>query len=102
MILKKFVTLVLLLSVSFQILHAFAFVEIEKNVCTVEEYTQELSEPTNYGDVCDIHFEYHHSYILTDNINIIDLIILKRPIERTKEIFINSKISSPFRPPINS
>ena len=93
---------VLLISISFQVLHAFAFTEIEKNACTVEEYTQELSEPVNYGDVCDIHFEYHQSYILIDNINVIDFKILKNPIQRTKEIFTNNESSSLFRPPINS
>ena len=93
---------VLLISISFQVLHAFAFTEIEKNACTVEEYTQELSGPVNHDDVCDIHFEYHHSYILVDNISFIDFTILKNSIQRTKEILTDSGISSLFRPPINS
>lgn len=36
----------------------------DKDSCNVVEYVKEFNKPTNSGDICDIHSEYHQSYIL--------------------------------------
>ena len=99
---KKILMFILLFTIGFQILHAFTFAEIDTNSCTVQEYTEEFKQPTDKGDICDIHFEYHMSYILPDNVNSITYIETKTPIQITRQVFKTKSSVSLFRPPINS
>ena len=55
---------VILLSLSFSIVHEFAFVTFDNSDCSVNEYVSELDYPSDHGDICDAHFEYHQAYIL--------------------------------------
>jgi len=98
---KRLLIFILLFTIGFEILHAFTFAEIDTNSCTVQEYTEEFKQPTNKGDICDIHFEYHISYILPDSINSITYIETKTPIQVTKQVFQTKNTVSLFRPPIN-
>jgi hypothetical protein len=52
---------------SFSIVHEYVFAIYDEDHCSVSEYVLELEAPSNHGDICDIHFEYHSSYILTQN-----------------------------------
>lgn len=61
--LKSIITFSILLALSFSILHEFAFAEFEEKHCSVSEFVSELDAPSNCGDICDIHFEYHQAYM---------------------------------------
>lgn len=62
---KKLVLLVLLLVMSFSLVHEFAFAYFDDDHCTTSEYIAELEGPTEHGDICDVHYEHHITYILT-------------------------------------
>ncbi len=62
---KSFVTLSLFFALSFSIVHEFAFASFHDEHCnSVSEYVHELQSPSEHGDVCDTHFEYHQAYLL--------------------------------------
>ncbi|MDF1875620.1 hypothetical protein JHD48_07720 [Sulfurimonas sp. SAG-AH-194-I05] len=61
---KKLVSLVVLFVLSFSVVHEYAFAYFDDNHCTAVEYVSELETPSNHGDICDIHFEYHQSFVL--------------------------------------
>jgi len=96
------VTLLLLFVISFQIVHEFTFSELEETHCSIEEYVEEINEPTNHGDICDIHFEYHISYLLPINTHAISEVDLKSEILIKSENFTKNRTFSIFRPPIIS
>jgi len=55
---------------SFSILHEYTFAMIDEDHCSVVEYANEIAGPVDKGDICDIHFEYHLSYILPSTQNL--------------------------------
>ena len=61
---KNLITLVLLFVMSLSILHEYTFAMVDENHCSVVEYVNEIAGPVDKGDICDIHYEYHLSYIL--------------------------------------
>jgi len=62
--LKNISTFILLFILSFSVFHEIEFAVYDKKPCDVVEYISEFAAPTNCGDICDIHYEYHHNYIL--------------------------------------
>lgn len=64
---QSITTLVLLFALSFSVVHEYAFALYDNEHCTITEYVHELSAPTSHGDICDIHFEYHQSFLLSKN-----------------------------------
>jgi len=64
---KSFITLTLLFVLGFSIIHEYAFTFYDNEHCTVTEYVAELEAPSNHGDICDIHFEYHQAFVLSSN-----------------------------------
>ena len=100
---KKIWTLLLLLAMSFSIVHAYAFSAIEADHHgSVHEYIQELSVPTDHGDICDIHFEYHVSYLLPEYFILPDHTSLTDTLFNVNERIEIDKTTSLFRPPIFS
>jgi len=66
---RKLITALLLMAMSFSMLHAFAISFLEEDHHTVHEYVQEFSEPSldeEIGEVCDIHHEFHMLYLLPE------------------------------------
>ncbi|MDA7817042.1 hypothetical protein N9A28_02510 [Sulfurimonas sp.] len=61
---KSIVALALLFIMSFSLLHEFTFAYLDDDHCTTAEYVAELEGPIEKGDICDIHYEYHNTYIL--------------------------------------
>lgn len=61
---KNVVTLALLFVLSFSIVHEFVYAYVDDEHCSTAEYFAELEGPTNHGDICDTHYEYHTTYIL--------------------------------------
>ncbi len=70
---KNLITFVLLFVLSFSIVHEYVFTFMEDGHSSVSEYVCELETPPNYGDICDIHFEYHQAYLLSDTLKIADI-----------------------------
>lgn len=62
--LKSMVTLALLFVMSFSLIHEYVFAYYDDDHCSATEYVAELEGPTEHGDICDIHYEYHSTYIL--------------------------------------
>ena len=65
--LKSITALVLLLALSFSVVHEYSVVFYDKDHHDAAEYVLELSKPSAHGDICDIHFEYHQSFLLSQN-----------------------------------
>ena len=61
---KSILTLVLLFTMSFSIVHEYVFAFYDTDHCNAKEYVAELQAPSHHGDICDVHFEYHIPYIL--------------------------------------
>jgi hypothetical protein len=52
---------------SFSMVHGFVFAFYDNHHRTTTEYVSELERPSSFGDICDIHFEYHQAYLLPQN-----------------------------------
>lgn len=49
---------------SFSVVHEYAFAFYDEDHCSLIEYVDELQAPSSHGDICDLHFVYHVTYIL--------------------------------------
>jgi hypothetical protein len=65
--LKKVTTFLLLFVIAFSVFHEIDFALHDKEPCDVVEYVSEFDAPTDCGDICDIHYEYHHPYLIPSN-----------------------------------
>lgn len=61
---KSIATLALLFVMSFSLVHEFAFAYFDDDHCSASEYILEIEAPTDHGDICDTHYEYHTAYVL--------------------------------------
>ena len=59
------ITLALLFSFAFSTVHEYAFAFYDESHCDVAEFVSEMNAPSEHNDICDTHFEYHHTYILS-------------------------------------
>jgi hypothetical protein len=100
---QKFWTLLLLISISFSIVHASVLCAIEDEHCSVNEYVKELSEPVECGDSCDFHYIFHISYIINEqsSLNLCSNSRIIPPID-PNELCPNGSILPSYRPPINA
>jgi len=64
---KSLVTFALLFVLSFSIVHEYAFAYVESDHSSVTEYVSELEGSSEHKNLCDIHFEYHQSFLLSEN-----------------------------------
>jgi len=68
---NKLLTILLLLAMSLQVLHAFAIDALDTHACEVSEYVVEFSHPINddiTGDICNIHSEFHSAFLIPENV----------------------------------
>jgi hypothetical protein len=65
---KSMVTLALLFVMSFSIVHEYIYALDDDKHCSPIEYVNEFSKPSSHGDICDIHYEYHSSYLLSQKV----------------------------------
>lgn len=100
---RKFWTLLLLISISFFVAHASVFSAVQDEHCSVNKYVQEISEPVDCGDLCDIHYMFHMSFILPlkNTLNIYNNSQLLPPIH-PNEHYQNGSILPSYRPPITA
>ena len=68
---NKILTFLLLLSMSFSVVHAYAIEMLDAHESHISEYVLEFSQPTQgdtKDDVCNIHAGFHISFIVPENI----------------------------------
>lgn len=96
----NFWTILLLISFSFSIAHAFVIESNEVSHCTIQEYVQEFSQSNDCGDLCDIRHMFHISFILPDNSLIIQFDNRLIPYPYFHQDYKGNFSFSSFRPPI--
>ncbi len=62
--LKKLITLLLFIALSFSVVHDFTFALLDQDHCSTIEYVSETEKPTTHGDICDIHYKFHQAIYL--------------------------------------
>ena len=97
---KTLTTLALLFVLNFSIVHEYVFAAFDDGHSTVTEYISEVEAPSHHSDLCDIHFEYHQSYLLSNNIEISKLEHSSSKIKTDKESYTFQTLSTFFKPPI--
>ncbi len=69
--------------------------------CSAVEYISEFDTPSSHDDLCDIHFEYHQSYLLSQNLVLPDVNFKSTTNKIHKETY-NFKTNLEFyKPPIS-
>ncbi len=96
---NKLWSLLLVFAFSFSIAHEYVYTLIDEEHCTVQEYVHELSASSDHGDICDIHHQYHHLFVL--DINIPSSIDLSKMMDTFsyQDKKLSPIIQQPYRPP---
>ena len=108
---KSFITLSLLLAISFSIVHEYAFAFYDDNHCNTAEYVEEFKGPVAHDidshessghedDICDIHFEYHQAFLLLPNAASFQDYSLCSNISIEKETYKSQINKKSIKPPI--
>jgi hypothetical protein len=67
---KKLLTLVVLLSISFSVVHAYVIEALDTHECHVSEYVHNINDADNSlavsDDICHLHHFFHISFILPE------------------------------------
>jgi len=66
---RQLVTIILLMSMSFSMLHAFAIDLLDDDHCSVSEFVHEIDQMSGHdlsGDVCDMHYAFHIPFVLPE------------------------------------
>jgi hypothetical protein len=85
---------------SFSLVHEYVFAHYDSEHCSVSEYISELETPSDHGDICDIHYEYHHPYLLPQY-DMLTLIDSTSSLQIQKQKSYISQVSLKFlKPPI--
>jgi len=98
---KNILTILLLLSISFSIIHAYAIEILDTDKSHLSEYILETSHTDTQHDdnVCDIHNAFHTVFILPSNIIVDkDISTSQKPIFTPKNYTYNS-LQNLLRPP---
>jgi len=61
---KRLWIILLLVSFSFSITHAFIFNHSHESHCDVHEYIEEITSLSSHGDTCDFHAEFHKTFVI--------------------------------------
>ena len=68
---KNLLSLLLLFTMGFQVVHAYAIDMLDTHECEVNEYVVEFSQPISddiSGDICNIHFSFHIAFLVPEPI----------------------------------
>ena len=97
---KSLITLALLFTLGFSMVHEYAFASHEDEHYTSISYEEEINHLSNHEDTCEIHFEYHQSYLLSQNNTFSNLESSSLEINLDKEIYIAFTPLTFLKPPI--
>ncbi|QOP44792.1 hypothetical protein [Sulfurimonas paralvinellae] len=101
---NRLLTLFLLLSMSFNIAHAYVIEVLDTHSCHVSEYVHDLNDnsETSDNDICHMHHFFHIAIILPEIINeLSDKGFTQKPSSNTKTYEYNS-YDNFLKPPINA
>ncbi len=99
---KNIIVPILLFVLSFAIVHEYTFSLLEDEHCSVVEYVNEINgQSSHHGDTCDIHFEYHQAFLLSEAVRIPNIKYFKAPSSFNKETYTFKTKIDFFRPPIS-
>jgi len=95
---------ILLFSMSFTIVHAFAIDMLDTHECQINEYVQEFSQPISdfdSDDICNIHHGFHMAFIIP-----INLILSTHPLRNSKpqsfdKLYKYTAYETEIKPPIS-
>ena len=104
---KKLISYILLIAISFSIAHGVVLDTHEDEHCSIQEFVAEFSEPVSHDDLhehendtCDSHYIFHVSFLLPDTFALFSL-------KREGFVFAPNFLFNPlfeldnsFRPPI--
>jgi len=98
----KVCSFLLLIAMSFSLVHDLAFVVLDEEHCSVKEYVSELTIPNAEAncDICNTHFEYHISYILPLNMSLLPKVYRDQTSFVNNILFASHNSFNFFKPPI--
>ena len=105
---KKLINLLLLTVMFFSIAHGVVFKNDSVNHCSVQEYLSEFDHAMDehHNDhkynCCEIHFMFHLSFLLPDNISFFEHIVLNSTIEYSLHLNDTLLPHNIFRPPVSN
>jgi hypothetical protein len=103
---KKILSLLLLVVMSFSIAHGVVLDIHEENHCSVQEFVAEFSHPIQHdieeheGDLCNSHFMLHLTFILPSNFLLSEILKNEFILLFKKDTNSYSHVNNSFRPPI--
>jgi len=97
---QSITTLALLFALHFSVVHEYVFAFYDNTHCSVTEYVHELSAPTSHHDLCDIHFEYHQSFLLSQKTTVPEIEYLASTQKTGHESYSFQIHANLFKPPI--
>lgn len=99
---KKIWLFLLLFAISFSATHDYAFVVLEDNHCSVNSCISEIQNASNEtaDTLCEIHAEYHASYIFTEKSAYIAIIQKRDTLFKYNKMFLSLDYFNFFKPPI--
>ena len=99
---KKIWSLLLLFVMGFTVVHEYVYTTFDNDHCTTQEYISELSTSNDHGDLCDIHFEYHSSYILVASTKLILPKKISSAIKSPNILYSFDSLMTLLKPPITT
>ena len=99
---KKIWLLLLLIAMSYSVVHDYTIDMLDSDKCSVEEYVSEHTNinPDTEGDICDVHFVYHLSYICPIELSSLTSIKKEEDFFMHDELFFSWNNFNFFKPPI--
>ena len=101
---NKLLTFLLLLAMSFQVVHAFAIDALDTHSCEVSEYVVEFSQPISddiTGDICNIHSEFHNTFLVPEQILIAQKVNFSQKPSTKLLSYEYTSYDKTVKPPIN-
>jgi len=99
---RKLCSFLLLIAMSFSLVHDYEFVHLDDEHCSAQEYVHELTLPSSEldGDIHTTHFDHHISYILPLNISVLSKIDKNNASFTNNTLFTSYNSFDFLKPPI--
>jgi hypothetical protein len=103
---KKLISLILLIAISFSIAHGVVLDTHQDNHCSVQEFAEEFSHPIQHdiddhdGDLCNTHFMLHISFLVPTSFSLLEVEQVEQIISGYLHLNDYHYQENTFRPPI--
>jgi len=98
---RRIIISLLLLALSFSVVHAYTFSIIDEHHSDAHEYVHELETTDAEDTLCDVHTQYHQAYIFSSNTILIQNIDKKLKTKLYNETYSFSINTDLIIPPIS-